>query len=81
VAYSVILHLPNEDPLLAELDELPKAGDTNVSVTNIRKRDGGRVAYLDGDAERVFFPWHRITFIEIMPSEAEKAKLVKFYRE
>jgi hypothetical protein len=63
------------------MDELPKAGDTNITVTNIRKRDGSRVTYLDGDAERIIFPWHRITFIEIMPSEADKAKLVKFFRE
>lgn len=77
----MILHLPNEDPLLAEMDELPKAGDTSVTVSNIRKRDGSRVGYMDADAERFIFPWHRITFIEVMPSEAERAKVMKFFRE
>ncbi len=81
MAYSVILHLPNEDPLLAEMEELPKAGDTNVILSNLRKRDGSRVGYVDSDAERFIFPWHRITFIEVMPSEAERAKVVKFFRE
>jgi hypothetical protein len=81
LAYSVILHLPNEDPLLAEMDELPKPGDTNVTCSNLRKRDGTRVGYVDSEAERFIFPWHRITFIEIMPSEAERAKVMKFFRE
>lgn len=81
MAYSVILHLPNEDPVLAEMEELPKPGDSNVIVSNMRKRDGGRIGYVDEDAERFIFPWHRINFIEVMPSEAERAKVVKFYRE
>jgi len=81
LSYSVILHLPNENPLLGEMDELPKAGDTNVALSNLRKRDGSRVDYLDSDAEHFIFPWHRIAFIEVMPSEAERAKVMKFFRE
>jgi hypothetical protein len=81
VAYSVILHLPNEEPILAEMDELPKASDTSISVNNLRKRDGGRVAYIDAEAEKIIFAWHRIAFIEILPSDAEREKLVKFFRE
>ncbi len=81
MAYTVLLHLPNEDPILAEIDELPKPDDTNVTVTNMRKRDGTRLSYVDGEAEKFIFPWHRITFIEVMPSEAERAKVMKFFRE
>ena len=81
MAYNIILHLPNEEPVLAEIEELPKATDTSLIVSNLRRRDGGRVNYLDAEAERILFPWHRISFIEILPSEAEREKLVKFFRE
>jgi hypothetical protein len=81
MAYSVILHLPNEEPVLAEMDELPKATDTSIIVSNLRKRDGTRVAYVESETEYLIFPWHRIGFIEIMPSEADREKLIKFFRE
>ncbi|MBI1802752.1 MAG: hypothetical protein HY259_13020 [Chloroflexi bacterium] len=81
MAFTIILHLPNEDPILAEMEDLPKPGDSSVIVTNMRKRDGGRLTYIDGEAEQFILPWHRITFIEVLPSEAERAKVVKFFRE
>ena len=81
MAYTVILHLSNEDPILAEMEELPKSNDTSVIVSNMRKRDGNRLSYVEAEAERFILPWHRITFIEVMPSEAERAKVVKFFRE
>lgn len=81
MAYTVILHLPNEDPILAEMEELPKPNDMCVIVSNMRKRDGNRLNYVEVDAEQFIFPWHRISFIEVMPSEAERAKVMKFFRE
>ncbi|MGQ9594635.1 MAG: hypothetical protein ACUVXH_08915 [Anaerolineae bacterium] len=81
MAYMVIIHLHNEDPILAEMDELPKPQDTNVTVTNPRRRDGKQVQYLDPQAVKVIFPWTRITFIEVFPSAEEGAELVEFFRE
>ncbi len=81
MAYTVILHLPNEDPILAEMEDLPKPNDTCVVVSNMRKRDGNRLNYVEVEAERFIFPWHRISFIEVLPSEAERAKVMKFFRE
>ena len=81
MSYIVILHLPNEDPVIAEMEELPKPNDTHVIVSNMRKRDGNRLSYVEMEAERFIFPWHRISFIEVLPSEAERAKVMKFFRE
>src|SRR5947209_19607015 len=78
VSYSVNLHLPNENPLLGEMEELPKTGNTNVALSNLHKRDGSRVAYLDSHAHHLIFPWHCIPFIDVMPSEAECAKAMKY---
>lgn len=81
MAYTVILHIQNEDPLLAEMDELPKPADMFVMVSNIRKRDGSRVNNIDMEAERFMYPWTRVNFIEVLTSEAERAKVMKFFRE
>jgi hypothetical protein len=81
MAYTVILHIQNEDPLLAEMDELPKPADMFVMVSNIRKRDGSRVNNIDMEAERFMYPWTRVNFIEVLASEAERAKVMKFFRE
>jgi len=81
LSYTVILHLPSEDPILAEMDELPKPDDSYIVVSNMRRRDGSRLNNIDMDAERFIFPWTRISFIEVMPSEAERAKVMKFFRE
>jgi hypothetical protein len=29
----------------------------------------------------IIFPWHRISFIEIMASEEERREVVEFFRE
>ncbi len=81
LAYTVILHIPNEDPILAEMDEMPKANDMFLTVTNIRRRDGSRLNNIDMEAEKFLYPWSRVNFIEVLASEAERAKVMKFYRE
>jgi hypothetical protein len=81
LSYTIILHLPNEDPLLADIEELPKPGDNFVLVSNMRKVDGTQLGYLDTEADKVLLPWHRINYIEVRPSEAEKTEVAKFFRE
>ncbi len=77
---TVILHIQGEDPVLADIDQEPDPTDSFIKVTNMRKRDGKDVGYLAGGVQAVIFPWHRITFIEIMPSEEERDKVVDFFR-
>jgi len=76
----VIVHLLNEDPILADMEELPDPAHQSIYVTNPRRRDGRRVHYVTEGATGFIFPMTRITFIEIM--ETEKAEdLVEFFRE
>jgi hypothetical protein len=79
--YEVLVHLMNEDPILAEVEELPAAGDNCLYLVNPRRRDGKPVHYLDRQAVQFIFPWTRITFIEVMPSEEHDDKLVEFFRD
>lgn len=80
MAKTVVLHIVGEDPVLADIDQEPLPTDAFIKVTNMRKRDGKDVAYLTGGVQSVIFPWHRITFIEIMPSEEERSQVVDFFR-
>ena len=80
MAKTVVLHLGGEDPVLADLDQDPQPSDNFIKVSNLRKRDGKDVSYLTAGVQSVIYPWHRITFLEIMPSEEERGSVIDFYR-
>jgi hypothetical protein len=80
VAKTIILHIMGEDPVLAEIEQDPLPGDAFLRVSNMRKRDGKEVPYLQSGVQSVIFPWHRITFVEMMPSEEERSNVVDFFR-
>lgn len=81
MAKVVILHIMNEDPILADMDELPEPGAIYFSCSNLRKRDGKPVNYLTPGAKTILFPWSRVSFIEIMQSAEERREVIDFYRE
>ncbi len=80
MARTVILHIAGEDPVLADIEQEPQPGDMFIKVTNIRKRDGKDVPYLAPGVQSVIFPWWRITFVEIMPSEEDRGTVIDFFR-
>ena len=44
---NAVLHLANEQPLLADLFEMPTSGDVTVRLTNLRTLDGKRPIFVD----------------------------------
>lgn len=78
---NVIVHLSNEDPFIADIEDLPSAGDTSVAFYNPRTRDGKPLRYVTHGMSSIIFPWHRISFLEIMASEEERRQVVEFFRE
>ncbi len=78
--YTVLIHVMNEDPILAEVEEIPNPTDQAVTCTNIRRRDGKDVHYVDSQAVTFMIPWHRINFLEIMGGE-EEGEIIGFVRE
>ncbi|MDH3942932.1 MAG: hypothetical protein OEV06_02405 [Anaerolineae bacterium] len=77
---TVILHITNEDPIVGEIDEMPSPTDTILVVKNPRKRDGKDLHYIDTDVTTVIWPWVRVNFLEILPSEEEE-RIIGFVRE
>ena len=80
MAKTVVLHIMGEDPVLADMDQEPQPGDAYVKVSNLRKRDGKDVTYLTPGVQSVIYPWHRITFLELMVSEEERGSVIDFFR-
>jgi hypothetical protein len=70
VIRNVVIHITNEQPLLADLYEMPTPTDVSLVCTNMRMLDGKKPIFID-HADSVFvFPYLNIRFIEILASAA-----------
>lgn len=77
---SIIVHMLNEDPIIAEIDDLPTSTDLIITVKNPRRRDGKDLPYLDTRVMTVIYPLSRISFIEVLPS-GEDEEIITHVRE
>jgi hypothetical protein len=68
VIKNVVVHVLNEQPLVADLYELPKAVDQGLLCTNLRTLDGRKPIFIDRTESVFFFPYLHIRFIEIPPA-------------
>lgn len=77
---TVIVHINNEDPIMGEVEELPQPSDQIIMLKNPRKKDGKDVQYLEPNVNLVIWPFHRITFIELI-QDVEEDEIISFVRE
>jgi len=80
VAYTIVVHILNADPVAGEVDDLPSANDTMIMLTNPRRVDGKDIHYLSDNATTVYWPIDRINFIEVLGEEQEE-EIIGFVRE
>ncbi len=78
--YLVLIHVNNEDPVLGEVDELPKPTDLMITVKNPRRKDNKDLTYLEVNVTTVIWPMSRINYIEILPN-AEEDEIISMVRE
>ncbi len=67
---NAVLHLHNEQPLLADLIGMPDPTHTTVVCTNLRTLGGKRPVFADHTESTFFFPMVHIRFIELPPTHA-----------
>ncbi len=67
---NAVLHLLNEQPLLADLPVQPTAGDGALLCTNLRTMDGKRPFFVDSSASTFVFPLTQMRFVEIPAAAA-----------
>lgn len=66
-----IIHLLDEQPLLADLAAPPAATDTLLVCTNLRTLDGKRPIFVDGGDSTFGISWRQIRFVEIPAGATE----------
>jgi hypothetical protein len=76
---SVIAHLVNDDPILGEIEVLPKASDSLITIKNPRRKDGKDLPYLEANVSTIVIPLGRISFVEVLESHEEE--IITFVRE
>ncbi len=80
MAHTLLIHIANDDPIVAETEHLPEPGDTSIMVMHPRRKDNKEVPYILAEVTTVIFPMWRINFIEVMPV-GEEEDLVKPFRD
>jgi hypothetical protein len=73
----VVLHLQNEQPLLADLFFVPTARDACVVCTNVRTMAGKRPLFVDRIDSVFLFPLEHVRFVE-MPLTASSGLMGAF---
>ncbi len=67
---NAVIHLMNEQPLLADLFQLPSVTDLGLLCTNLRTLAGKRPVFADNVESTFFFPYHVVRFVEIQPGSS-----------
>ncbi len=80
MAYTVLLHIMNEDAVVGEIEEIPDPTQQFLALRSPRLRDGREVSYLLAETNTVLYPWSRIHCVEILPTENDE-QIVTFIRE
>lgn len=62
---NAVIHIMNEQPMLADLFEAPAPGDVGLRCTNLRTMNGKRPVFIDDSTSIFFFPYLHIRFVEI----------------
>ncbi len=62
---NVVIHLFNDQPVVADMFDVPTAADAGLVCTNLRTIDGRRPVFIDHGDSMFFFPYQQIRFIEI----------------
>jgi hypothetical protein len=68
VIRNAVIHITNEQPLLADLFETPKTTDVSLVCTNVRMLDGKKPIFIDRSTSVFVFPYLSVRFIEFAPA-------------
>lgn len=71
---NVVIHMVGDQPLVADLFELPTAGDQALLCTNLRTLTGKRPVFADHVESVFLFPYAHIRFVEIPPGSQGAAE-------
>ena len=73
----VVIHVLNEQPVLADLVAEPTASDTCLICTNLRTLGGKTPVFVERGDSTFVFPLAHIRFVEVRPSSVEPEERVE----
>ena len=76
---NIIAHLVNDDPIMGEVEVLPKPTDFTITIRNPSRKDGKDLAFLEPNVNTIIIPIFRISFVEVLESHEEE--IITFVRE
>lgn len=79
--FSILVHISNAEPVKLDVDEMPKPTDNCVVGRNPRERSDKELIWIDEGVTTVIFPWHRINYIQVLPSGEESLDFPLLYRD
>jgi hypothetical protein len=71
---NAVIHLNNEQPLLADLFAMPSPADVAVVCTNLRTMNGTRPIFADDSASYFIFPLTFVRFVEMPPASIRESE-------
>jgi hypothetical protein len=80
MAMTIVMHLNDGEPIKGEVDALPEPTDSYLTISNPRKIDGKDLHFIAMGVTQVIWPFHVVSFIEIMPSD-DSDQIIGFVRE
>ena len=76
----VYVHIMNEEAVSGELDEFPDPTVQFLTIRNPRRKDNKDLHYLDEGVSTMLVAWHRVTFVQVLPTETND-DVISFVRE
>jgi hypothetical protein len=67
---NAVLHMANDQPLVADLFASPEPSDIGLLCTNLRTLSGQRPVFADDIRSTFFFPFTQIRFLEMLPARS-----------
>lgn len=71
----VVVHLLNDQPVVADVAEAPRPADVSLICTNVKTLDGRRPVFIDQSDSTFVFPYAGIRFIEIPSGKAPQREM------
>lgn len=78
--YCILVHVANAEPVKLDVEELPQVTDQAIIGKNPRDRGDREVPWVDEGVTTVMFPWWRINYIQILPTEEDAEEFPTFFR-
>jgi hypothetical protein len=70
-----VIHLLNEQPLVADLPAMPSPGDVTLHCTNLRTLNRKRPVFVDNVAATFIVPYAQIRFVEMPTTSRARAEM------